>query len=202
VAPVVYFPFAQNIAGAFSLVVRTNGDPASTTRSVRAAVSELDPDLPVYLIRTMPQILEESDAVFVRRQVLVLLAMFATAALAVAAAGIYGLLAQLVAQQTRELAVRIALGAARLDIVRLVLRRGLAPAAAGVFLGLALAAAGTRALDSLLYEVSPLDPLSLVGVSVLLLGIALSSCLLPTWRACRVNPAMALREEIPASFLP
>lgn len=191
--PVVYFPFAQDSGGAFSVVMRTAGDPVEPAAAARAAVGELDAGLPAFLVRSMEQIVAESDAVFLRRQVLVLLVVFGIAALIVSATGVYAVLAHLVAQQRTEIGVRLALGAGGGDIASMVLARGVGPAMAGLAVGLALAAAAARGLEALLFEVSPADPLSLLAVAATLLAAVLAACLVPTLRALRVDPAVALR---------
>ena len=193
--PVVYFPFAQNSGGAFSIVVRTGNDPAAQTAAVRAAAASIDPGLPLFQLRTMDQIVGQSEAVFMRRQVLSLLSVFAVSALVVSTLGLYGVLAQLVVQRRREIGVRVALGAAGRDVVRLVLRQGLTPAAVGIVVGIAVSLAGAGFARSLLFEVSPSDPLSLMAVAVLLLVVTLVACLVPAWRALRVDPVIALRGD-------
>ena len=193
--PVVYFPFAQNSGGAFSIVVRTGNDPAAQTAAVRAAAASIDPGLPLFQLRTMDQIVGQSEAVFMRRQVLSLLSVFGVSALVVSTLGLYGVLAQLVVQRRREIGVRVALGAAGRDVVRLVLRQGLTPAAVGIVVGIAVSLAGARFARSLLFEVSPFDPLSLMAVAVLLLVLTLVACLVPAWRALRVDPVTALRGD-------
>ena len=130
-----------------------------------------------------------------RRFALVVFEVFALAALALAAAGIYGILAGSVAERTREIGVRSALGASRGMIVGLVVRQGLALTALGVLIGLAGAAAASRVLVSLLFGVSPLDPVTYAGVIGVLGGVALLACGVPAWRAARVDPATTLRVE-------
>jgi ABC-type antimicrobial peptide transport system permease subunit len=143
----------------------------------------------------MDQIVGQSEAVFMRRQVLSLLSVFGVSALVVSTLGLYGVLAQLVVQRRREIGVRVALGAADRDVVRLVLRQGLTPAAVGIVVGIAVSLAGARFARSLLFEVSPSDPLSLMSVAVLLLVLTLVACLVPAWRALRIDPVTALRGE-------
>lgn len=195
VMPVVYFPLAQNTGGAFSVVLRTIGDPATQIAAVRTAAAAIDPALPVFLLRTMDQIVDQSEAVFMRRQVLSLLAVFGASALVVSTLGLYGVLAQLVIQRRREIGVRVALGAAGRDIVRLVVRHGLTPAVMGIVVGIAVSLAGARFARSLLFEISPSDPLSLTAVAVLLLVLTLIACVVPAWRALRVDPVTALKAE-------
>ena len=193
--PVAYFPFAQNSGGEFGIVVRTGNDPATQTAAVRAAAASIDPGVPLFQLRTMDQIVGQSEAVFMRRQVLSLLSVFGVSALVVSTLGLYGVLAQLVVQRRREIGVRVALGAAGRDVVRLVLRQGLTPAAVGIVVGIAVSLAGARFARSLLFEVSPSDPFSLMAVAVLLLVLTLAACLVPAWRALRIDPVTALRGE-------
>ncbi|HSC26784.1 MAG TPA: ADOP family duplicated permease [Vicinamibacterales bacterium] len=193
--PVVYFPFAQATGGAFSVVLRTAMSTFGSGPAVRAAAAEIDPSLPVFEVRTMEEIVAGSEAVFVRRQVLSLLALFAIAALTVSAIGLYGVLAQSVTRQRKEIGVRIALGAGRPDVIRLILVRGMKPAMAGIAAGASAALLATRALRTLLFEISPADPLSLGVVTVTLMSVALISCLVPARRATRVDPVAALRGE-------
>jgi predicted permease len=193
--PVVYFPFAQNTAGEFSVVLRTSTDPATQVAASRAAAADIDPALPLFLMRSMDEIVAQSEAVFLRRQVLALLTLFGAAALVVSTLGLYGVLAQLVVQRRREIGVRMALGASSRDVIRLVLGQALGPAAAGIVAGLALSVAGSKFVRSLLFEVSPSDPVSLAAVCVLLLGLAAIASLVPAVRALRVDPATALKSD-------
>ena len=151
--PVVYFPYRQDAGGAFSLAVRTRGDPLELVAAIRAEVTALDRDLPLYQVSTMNQIAATSTAVFLRRYVLLLVGGFAVIAVLLAAVGLYGVLAQSVVERRREIGVRVALGATRGDVVRLVVRQGMLPAAAGLVAGIAAALAGLRFLGSLLFEV-------------------------------------------------
>jgi len=193
--PVVYFPFAQNSGGAFSVVLRTAGDPTLLAAAARNAIADLDDSLPLFMVRPMEQIIAESEPVFLRRQVLALLVLFGAAALVVSASGLYGVLAQVVAQQRREIGLRLALGATTGEVARMVLGRGLRPAVIGLFAGLALASLAGRGLRTLLFDVSAVDPVSMGAVSVVLAGVAVVSCLVPTLRALRVDPATALKQE-------
>src|SRR4030095_7046328 len=135
-APVVYFPFGQALNGDINLVVRTVGDPASYVRSVRATAASTDASVPVYSAETMANKLSDSDAVFRRRSVLMLVGSFAIAAVLLAAIGLYGVLAQIVSSRTREIGVRMALGARHAHVAQSILPRALVTAAPG--LGLAL----------------------------------------------------------------
>jgi putative ABC transport system permease protein len=155
-------------------------------------VRELDPNLPLYRIQTVEQIV--ADSLSRPRFFVVLLAVFAGVALALAAVGLYGVLAYAVRQRTREIGVRIALGARGADVLGLVVRQGLYLTVVGVVLGAAGAAVATRTLKSLLFGVEPLDPLSFIAACVVLLGVAALACFLPARRAARVDPLCALRD--------
>jgi predicted permease len=189
-----YQPYAQ-LAGARSLriAVRTQGDPASVTADVRTAVWSLDRQLALGSVRTMDEVVSRSTAS--RRFSLALVGSFAVLALLLAAIGIYAVLAYSVARRTHEIGVRMALGARRGDVVQLVLGQSLRVTAIGILLGIAGALGLTRLLQSLLYEVSPTDPVTFASVLVLLAAIASAASYLPMRRAMRVDPLVALRYE-------
>ncbi len=176
-----------------SIVARTRGDPASMAPAIRAAIRSVDEDQPVARVATMSSLLERSGAE--RRFAMILFTAFAIVALVLAAAGIYGVLSGSVTERTREIGVRAALGASRGEIRNLILRQGMTLAAAGALIGLAGAVAASRALSTLLFGVSPLDPATYLGVSILLLAVAALACWLPAWRAARVDPGITLRAE-------
>ncbi|HYO62493.1 MAG TPA: ABC transporter permease [Pyrinomonadaceae bacterium] len=176
-----------------SLVVRARGDAAALAPAVRQAIWSVDKDQPVARVATMDDLLAKSAAE--RRFALVLFEAFGVAALILAAVGIYGLLSGSVAERTREIGIRLALGATRRDILSLVVRQGMKLAGLGVVIGLAGAAAASRALVSLLYGVSRLDPASYLGVVALLAAVSAVACWLPAWRASRVDPSITLRAE-------
>jgi putative ABC transport system permease protein len=176
-----------------SLVVRTRGDAAALAPAIRSAIWSVDKDQPIVRVATMDNLLAASEAE--RRFALILFAAFALVALVLAATGIYGVLAGSVAERTREIGVRSALGASRADILGLVIRQGMLLAAIGIAIGLVGAAAASQAVASLLYGVSRLDPVTYVGVIVLLGGVALGACGIPAWRAAKVDPAGTLRAE-------
>jgi putative ABC transport system permease protein len=161
--------------------------------AIRGAVWKLDPQLSLYNITTMDMAVQES--VSVRRFALFVLALFASVAMLLAVSGIYGVLGHAVAQRTREIGIRIALGAARRDILRMVLSEGGKLAAAGVVLGLIVSYLMTQFLRALLYGVTPTDPLTFALVALLLLSTALIACWIPARRASRVDPMIALRAE-------
>lgn len=192
-APVVYFPFGQALNGDINLVVRTSADPASHVRGVRAAAASIDPAVPVYSAETMASRLSDSDAVFRRRSVLMLVGSFAVAAVLLAAIGLYGVLAQIVSSRTREIGVRMALGARHAQVARSILARALVPAAAGLGIGLAVTLWLSPALETLLFGVTPRDWITLGVVSAFLAGVAALACIVPTRRAVRIDPVVALR---------
>lgn len=178
---------------AMSLVVRARGDATALVPAVRRAVWSVDEEQPIVRVATMEDLVAASEAQ--RRFALIVFEAFALAALALAAAGIYGVLAGAVAERRREIGVRSALGATRLDVLALVVRQGMTLTALGIALGLAGAAAGSRAIAALLYGVSHLDPLTYLGVIALLAAVATGACAVPAWRAARVDPATTLRTE-------
>jgi len=196
----LYFPFTQipdkfmsGVVTGMTLVLRTAPDPLSMVSAVRAQVAGPTEDQPIFDVASMEQII--SDSLTERRFAMLLLIIFATTALVLAAVGIYGVMSYAVSRRTHELGVRMALGAPRREILRLVVREGMAMAAIGTVVGLAAALGLTRFLASLLYGVRPADPGTLGAASFLLGGIALLACYIPAWRATRVDPLVALRYE-------
>src|SRR5262249_27394407 len=151
--------------------------------------------LPIYAVRTMNQMISDSPSTFLRRYPAFLMGLFAVVALALAAVGIYGVISYSVSQRTHELAIRMALGAQKRDILRLVVGQGLVVALAGIFIGAAAAFGLTRLMSSLLFGVSATDPVTFIGVSALLAAISLLACYIPARRATRVDPMVALRYE-------
>jgi predicted permease len=176
-----------------SLVVRTDGDPAALAPAIRAAIRSVSAIPAIARVATMEEVVAASEAE--RRFALTVFSIFAAAALVLAALGLYGVIAGAVAERTREIGLRSALGATPAQILALVLRQGLTLAALGVVVGLGGAAAATRGLESLLYGVTALDPLTYGGVVVLLAAVAAAACWLPAARAARVDPTVALRAE-------
>ncbi len=192
----IYFPFVQGGMGAtpsFSVVARTRASVGDVARLVRDAVHEIDPELAVANIRTVHELVEENVAS--NRFRTTLLAVFAALALVLAAVGIYGVMAYAVGRRSREIGIRLALGARAGQIYRLVLGEGLAVAGAGVIIGLLASAALTRVVSKLLFHVSATDAATFVAVPVLLLAIAALACFLPARRAARVDPSVAMRTE-------
>src|SRR5215510_5420521 len=175
------------------LALRTMGDPMGVAAAARQAVWSVDPAQPVSNVRTMDEILSEEVAQ--RRIGMTLLAAFAALALTLASLGIYGVLSYSVARRTQEIGVRMALGAGRKDVLRIVLTDGMRLAAAGVVIGLGASFALTRLMEGLLFGVSASDPLTLGGVTLLLIAVALVACFIPARRATKVDPMIALRCE-------
>ena len=190
--PQMYVPYAQSPSRDMSLVLRASGGGAAAqVRALRRELAAIDPEQPVSNVRTMEDLL--SGAVARPRFNSLLLSCFAGIALALAVVGIYGVMSYSVTQRTREFGIRMALGAQVADVRRMVLRRGASLCAAGLALGLAGSLALTRPLSSLLFGVTPTDPISFLGASILLAGVALLACYLPARRATRVDPMNALR---------
>jgi len=191
--PQLYFPFTQMPRRAMFLTVRAAGEPMSLVGSLRREVTALDPDLPLSDVLTMEQRL--GSAVAQPRVNVLLLGGFAVVALLLAGIGIYGVISQMVAQRTREIGIRMALGAKPGDVLRLMIQQGMTPALVGIALGLVAAWVGSSLLASLLYGVSAKDPLSFLLVPVFLISVALFAAWLPARRAARVDPTEALRQE-------
>jgi putative ABC transport system permease protein len=192
----VYLSFAQTPwtwALPESLVVRAKGRPEDLADPLRRIVSEVDPDQPIAGVRTMNEILELNVAD--RRQQMVLLGAFAGLAVLLASIGLYGVLAYAVSQRSRELGLRIALGATTGSVMRMVVARGVSLTAVGLSVGLALAWAGTRTMQNLLFGVAAADPATFAAVVAVLAGVALAACYLPARRAAGVDPIAALRED-------
>ncbi len=191
--PAVYVPHLQDPVGWQSLVVRTLSEPSSLVASVRTEVGAMDSDLPVFGIQVMEHML--FDSVAQPRFRTLLLGVFATVALILAAVGVYGVVFHSVSRRIREFGTRMALGAGRRDVLSLVVKQGMILAGAGVGLGLFGALGLTRFISSLVFEVSPTDPLTFAGVSVILMVTSFLACFIPARRASRVDPIVALRYE-------
>ena len=187
----VYVCFAQNPLPSAMLAIRTDGDPLRFTSAVREQVRALDKDQGISAVRTMDDLVEEE--VGQRRLLVILLGSFAGVALLLALIGIYGVIAYSVAQRTREMGIRRALGAQQSDILRLVVVQGFRLALAGVAIGLVGAYGLTRLMESLLFHVSATDPATFVGVALLFLFVALAASYIPARRATRIDPMAALR---------
>jgi len=172
--PEFYYPYAQTSARNSAIVARTQGDPFTCARTMEMAIS---------------------DSVTQRRLNMILLGIFGALALALAAVGIYGVMSYTVTQRTREIGVRMALGARRRDVLKSVVGQGMSLAASGVGIGLAGAFLVTRLMETLLFGVRPTDPATFGGIALLLLGVAFFACLIPARRATKVDPVVALRFE-------
>jgi putative ABC transport system permease protein len=191
--PVVYFPFGQILSGDIGLVARTSGDPASLIGAVRAGAAAVDPNVPVYSAETMARIIADSDAVFLRRSVLIVIGGFAVAAVLLSAIGLYGVLAQMVSHRTREIGVRMALGARSAQVARSIVAGTAPAAAAGLAVGLAATLWLSPMLQTLLFETGPHDWTTLGLVTLFLAGVAAVACIVPARRAARIDPVVALR---------
>jgi putative ABC transport system permease protein len=173
--------------------VRASQDPMDLATAVRSHIRALDPSLPLTAVETMDQIVEKSAGP--QRFNTMLLGSFASIALFLAALGIGGVLATSVSRRTREIGIRMALGARRPDVIRMIVSQGMALAGAGLLLGLPAAFVLTRMMSTLLFEISPRDPITFASVTALLIAVALVACYLPARRATRVDPMVALRYE-------
>jgi ABC-type antimicrobial peptide transport system permease subunit len=189
----LYIPYWQRSRLGASLLVRTSMDPRSIANALRAAVWEIDSEVTVPEVRTLEEVLSRSVAE--RRFQMLLVALFAAGALALAAFGTYGVLSYAVSRRTGEMGIRMALGAQRSDVLGMVLRQGMAPVLVGLAGGAASAVAIGRYLESLLFQVSPRDPLAFAVSGTVLLAVSVAACLIPARRATRVSPTEALRFE-------
>lgn len=193
-APMVYASTAVAATwNPMNLVIRTGGEPASQVSAVRSTLGSIDPNIPIYDIRTVDELL--SNSLGSRRFTMFLLGTFAAVALLLACVGLFGVMAYLVSQRTHEIGVRLALGARPGDVFRLIIGRGMALASAGSALGLAGAWAIGRFLESMLYQIKPTDPITLASAPLVLLAVALLACYVPARRAMKVDPMAALRYE-------
>ncbi len=190
----MYLPYTQSPIPSFTLIIRTQGDPASLTSAVRQAVQSVDPDVPIYQARTLEDIM--SERVAQRRLAAVLISVFGGLALVLAAVGIYGVMNYAVTQRTHEMGIRMALGAQQRDILSLVVRQGMLLAVLGLVIGFAVSFFGlSRVMTTVLFQVSATDPPTYSLTPFLLAVVALLACYLPARRATRVDPMVALRYE-------
>jgi hypothetical protein len=190
IQPTIY---RASSGGGVSFEVRTRAEPTALVPAIRAAVGRLAPRLPLVDVKTQS---DEIEQLLFREKLMARVStLFAVLALGLASIGLYALLSYEVARRSREVGIRMALGAQRGDIRRMIVAQGLALTAAGIVLGLGAALAATRALDGLLYGVAPTDPLVLGGVSALFVAVAVLACYLPARRATRVDPMVVLRDD-------
>ena len=187
----VYLPLAQGPLPAMTLVLRTKVDPVALIPAMRTLVRNVDIDQPIFQVQTLDDMRSAGQAS--QRLVTSLLSCFAGVALLLAAIGLYGVIAFSVGQRTREFSIRMSLGARSLDVINLVVGKGLLLAGVGIAIGLAGAFALTRLLSSLLYGVNATDLLTFAGVTSLLAAVAIAASFIPAWRATRVDPVIALR---------
>ena len=191
--PTFYLPLSQCGITSLSVVLRSSGDPATLAMPLRALVGSVNRDIPLYHVRTLDDLL--STAASQPRFTTLLLSSFAVMALLLSAVGLYAVLSYMVAQRTSEMGLRMALGAQRGDVLKLILRRGLVLAGIGLAVGLAASAMLTRLIASQIYGVHAFDPVTYVAVTALLVAISLLASVAPAWRAARVDPMKTLREQ-------
>ncbi len=193
-SPELFVPVRQQAAGynnQLFLLVRTSSAPEAMLPAIRGAIAQLDADQPVYAIRSLEGALAES--VSQRRMAMLLITIFAGVALVLASVGVYGIMSYMVSERTHEIGIRMSLGARGADVLRMVVRESVMLAGLGLVLGLVGAVALSRLLTSLMFGVSPTDPVTLIAVTVLLLAVAALATLVPAWRASRVSPMEAMR---------
>jgi putative ABC transport system permease protein len=191
--PTMYVPFRQDVFSSMSIVARTDGDPTQLANIARQAVRQIDSGLPAYLMAPLSDIVSESVAQ--RRFSMLLLAAFALLALFLASVGLYGVVAYTVSQRTQEIGVRMAIGAQTGDVLRMILGGGMKLALIGVAIGTAGAMALSHLVASMLYGVTPFDPVSYAATALVLLAVAALACYVPARRAMRIDPILALRQE-------
>jgi putative ABC transport system permease protein len=191
--PAVYEPAAQVPFSAMYFAVRTEREPAALISGVRSAMRELDSELPLDAVATVDSLVATSLSQ--RRFALLLMSIFAGLALALAMVGIYGVISYAVTQATQEIGIRMALGARRMDVLRMVFRYASVLIFGGLAIGIVTALGAGRLLASQLYEVKPTDPATYAAVALALLATGLLACGIPAVRAMRVDPVVALREE-------
>lgn len=191
--PEMYFPMMQRCWFTGQLVIKTKGDPSAMIPSVTKAVAELDSQQTLYFVQTLTSLME--DSVAQQRFQMRLLLAFSTVALVLAVIGVYGVMACIVARRYHEIGVRMSLGAQRGQILGLILGQGMRPALAGLLVGIVAAFALGRFLQGLLFEIKSSDPMTFAVVPCVLLAAAFAGCWVPAWRALRINPVIALRNE-------
>jgi predicted permease len=191
--PMMYLPLDAGVENVGTLVIRSSHDPEQFALPVQGIVSEMDPDLPVSDILTMNQLLGKST--LNQNFNTTLLVAFATLSLVLAAVGLFGVMSYIAVQRTTEIGIRIALGAKREDVMRKMLLDGMRPAVFGLVVGLAASLEAGRLMRDLLYEIKPLDPAVFAAVAATLLAVAAFACIVPAWRASRLDPMQALRAE-------
>jgi predicted permease len=189
----LFVPHSQNYEGKMTLIARSSGDPENLAEAIRQEVAGLDSELPVYGVKTMPKFLDR--ILSGPKSIAALATIFGVVALLMAAVGLYGVMSYSVAQRTREVGIRMALGASSGNVLKLVLQEGLILVCAGVGIGLVAAAAVSRLLESFLYGISTTDAVTFVTIPFVLALVALVASYVPARRATRVDPMVALRYE-------
>jgi predicted permease len=195
-SPGIYIPLRQapaDLLGQATMEIRTAGDPAIAIDGVRRTSQAIGPNLPLAGMSTQAAQIEESMGG--ERSLTTLLSLFSMLAIALASIGLYGVIAYSVTRRTREIGIRVAMGARRPDVLRMVLGQGMRLTLVGIGVGLMGAAAASRVLSSKLFGVTPTDPVTFAAVALLLMGVALAACYVPARRAMRVDPVVALRYE-------
>jgi putative ABC transport system permease protein len=193
VNPMAFWPHAELVYSSMTLTIRTRGDSTNISPAARNVIHQLDPDQPIGEVITMNGLMARSVAK--SRFNSMLLAIFSVVALVMAAVGIYGVMSYAVLQRTHEIGVRMALGAQRGDVLKLILKQGVVLAVAGVLVGLAGSFGLTRVISTLLFEVAATDKVTFAAVALGLLAITFLASYIPAWRATRVDPLVALRYE-------
>jgi predicted permease len=191
--PAVYPPLYRDYSGQITLVARSRGDLRQVLAALRGVVQALDPSISVYAAKTLKE--HMGTSLFPARMAAIALGSFGVLALILAAVGIYGVMSHVVAGRTREIGLRMALGAQLSDVQKLILKQGMFLAAIGSICGLVIALGGARMMKSLLYDVSTSDPITFTCIASLLFGIAFFACWIPARRASRIEPMIALRAE-------
>jgi putative ABC transport system permease protein len=191
--PEMYVPFSQSLSGYMRMVVRSDVPPKTLINAVQRQVWDLDPELAIGKVNSMDELVSKSTSQ--QRSNMLLLSLFAAVALILASVGIYGVVSYMVTQRTHEIGLRMALGASRSDILKLIISRGMRLTVVGIILGIAGAYGLTRAIRSLLFDVSTLDVAIFVIVPLIFAIIALFACFFPARRASRLDPLVALRYE-------
>jgi putative ABC transport system permease protein len=189
----VYWSYGQYPSPNTNLVIRTSADPDALLESIRRTVQEVNPDFAVAGVKTMETVVAES--VWQRRLWSFVLTAFAVMALLLASVGLYGVMSFMVTQRTKEIGIRMAIGARSGNVVSLILSQGAAMVLVGALAGVLLAFGASRYLESLLFEVSPFDAFTYIAVPIMLVVVAVLACTVPAWRAARIDPLAALRQE-------
>jgi putative ABC transport system permease protein len=189
----MYVPYKQDVFSSMSILVRTTGEPSAFAPTARRVVAQIDASLPAFAMAPLADVIDASLAE--RRFALLLLSLFAAMALFLAGVGLYGVLSYAVTQRTREIGLRLAIGAQPADVLRMVLGSGMKLAVIGVVAGLAGSLALSRLVTSMLFGVTPFDPVSYASTVLLLLAVAALACYLPARRAMAVDPLVSLRQQ-------